>query len=59
MDGSLWTINGQPMDVSNAEIKGSPVVGAIAKVEGYFNSDGVFIVTRSSLMMLDRTVAVI
>lgn len=46
MDGDLWTINGLSADVSNAEIIGTPVIGAAVVMEGYFNSDGVFIVTK-------------
>ncbi len=46
MNGDLWTINGIAADVSNAEIIGTPVIGAAVIVEGYFNSDGVFIVTK-------------
>ena len=46
MNGNLWVINGLPMDVSSAEIKGSPSVGVIVKVEGYFNSNGMFIATK-------------
>ena len=42
----IWTINGVRADVSAAEIKGMPVIGASAKVEGYFASNGVFIVTK-------------
>ena len=46
MAGNLWMINGVSADVSNAEIKGSPAIGAAVKVEGYFNSNGMFIVTK-------------
>jgi len=45
-ENEIWTIDGQPADVSNAEIKGTPVIGAVAKVEGYFNADGMLIVTK-------------
>lgn len=45
-DGDFWTINGVASDVSNAEVVGTPAVGASVTVEGYFNPDGVFIVTR-------------
>ena len=34
------------MDISNAEIKGTATVGASVKVEGYYDENGVFIVTK-------------
>jgi hypothetical protein len=45
-DGDFWTINGIPSNVSGAEVEGTPVLGAAVTVEGYFNPDGVFIVTK-------------
>lgn len=42
----IWAINGIVTDVSNAEIIGTPAIGAAVSVDGYFNSNGVFIVTR-------------
>ncbi|MEO5887381.1 MAG: DUF5667 domain-containing protein, partial [Anaerolineales bacterium] len=42
----IWTVNGIVTDVSNAEIIGTPVIGAAVIVNGYFNSNGVFIVTK-------------
>lgn len=45
-DGDFWTINGIPSDVSTAEVEGEPAIGAAVTVEGYFNTDGVFIVTK-------------
>jgi hypothetical protein len=39
-------VNGIEMDVSTAEIKGTPSLGAPVKVEGYYDSNGVFIVTK-------------
>ena len=46
MDGDLWIINGVSADVSAAEIIGTPGLGAAVIVEGYYNSDGVFVVTK-------------
>lgn len=46
MEGNVWNVNGIPMDVSSAEIKGTPSVGASVKVEGYYDSNGVFIVKK-------------
>ena len=45
-NGEFWTINGESADVSNAEIIGTPSVGADVKVDGYFDSLGRFIVTK-------------
>ena len=45
-NGDFWMINGVPSDVSNAEVEGTPVVGAAVTVEGYFDPDGTFIVTK-------------
>lgn len=42
----VWTINGVVVDVANAEIKGTPVIGGTVKVEGYYNSDGIFVAIK-------------
>jgi len=46
MENDVWIVDGTSMDVSSAEIKGTPAVGGAVKVEGYTNSAGVFIVTK-------------
>lgn len=46
MEGNVWDVNGIPMDVSSAEIKGTPSIGASVKVEGYYDVNGVFIVKK-------------
>jgi len=47
IQNNLIVINGIVMDIQFAEaIKGTPFVGAIAKVEGYYDSSGMFIVTK-------------
>ena len=46
MEGNVWDVNGIPMDVSSAEIKGTPSVGASVKVDGYYDANGVFIVKK-------------
>jgi uncharacterized membrane protein YgcG len=46
MEGNVWHVNGIPMDVSSAEIKGTPSVGASVKVDGYYDANGVFIVKK-------------
>lgn len=45
-DKDVVTVNGIEMNVSTAEIKGIPSVGATVKVEGYYDSNGVFIVVK-------------
>jgi hypothetical protein len=52
-DADFWTINGMPSDISNAEVEGTPAVGAAVTVEGYFNADGIFIVTRIRFEEID------
>ena len=46
IENELVTVNGIEMDTSRAEIKGTPGVGTPVKVEGYYDSNGVFIVTK-------------
>lgn len=46
MDSNVWDVSGIPMDVSSAEIKGTPSVGATVKAEGYYDANGVFIATK-------------
>lgn len=46
IENELVTVNGIEMDTSGAEIKGTPGVGTPVKVEGYYDSNGVFIVTK-------------
>jgi hypothetical protein len=46
VSGNALVVNGQSMNISGAEIKGTPQVGASAKVEGYYDANGVFIVTK-------------
>jgi hypothetical protein len=43
--GSAWRINGQPVYVDGAQIKGKVRIGSIVKFEGYYGADGRFIVT--------------
>lgn len=46
MSGNVWTINGQQVNVEFAE-KASPVtVGVLVEFEGYYSTDGQFIVTK-------------
>lgn len=46
ISGSLVIVNGQPMNISAAEIKGTPRAGATVRVEGYYDASGLFIVTK-------------
>jgi len=43
---NLIVINGIVMDIRFAEIKGTLMMGALAEAEGYYDSSGVFIVTK-------------
>lgn len=46
ISGTVLVVNGQPMSLTGAEIKGTPRVGATVKVEGYLDDNGLFIVTK-------------
>jgi uncharacterized membrane protein YgcG len=46
IDGEIWEIDNISVNVGGATIEGTPVVGAQAKAEGYFGSDGVFVAIR-------------
>ncbi len=46
VDGSALIVNGQSMNISTAKIEGTPKVGATVKVEGYFDANGIFVVTK-------------
>ena len=46
ISGTLVVVNGQPMNISAAEIKGTPRTGATVRVEGYYDASGLFIVTK-------------
>jgi hypothetical protein len=46
ISGTFVIVNGQPMNISAAEIKGTPRTGATVKVEGYYDASGLFIVTK-------------
>jgi len=47
IQNNLIVINGIVMDIQFAEeIKGNPSVGITAKVEGYYDASGIFIVTK-------------
>jgi hypothetical protein len=49
VNGSILIINGLTMDIRNAEVKGTPTAGSSVKVEGYYDANGNFIVTKIEL----------
>lgn len=46
ISGNILVVDGQPMNIAGAEIRGTPMLGAAVKVEGYLDASGVFIVTK-------------
>jgi uncharacterized membrane protein YgcG len=46
LNGDTLVVNGQSMNISGAEIKGTPKAGGSVKVEGYFDANGTYIVTK-------------
>ena len=46
IENKFLIINGISMDISQAEISGVLKVGVSVKVEGYYDSNGVFIITK-------------
>jgi hypothetical protein len=46
VSGNILVINNQIMNISSAEVKGVPRAGVSAKVEGYYDANGLFIVTK-------------
>ncbi|MGZ6316918.1 MAG: DUF5667 domain-containing protein, partial [Anaerolineales bacterium] len=45
MQGNVWRINGQAVYMDTAKINGNIKPGSIVKLEGYYGSDGRFMVT--------------
>jgi hypothetical protein len=46
INGTIVVVDGQIMNTSTAEVKGTPRVGVSVKVEGYYDANGLFIVTK-------------
>jgi len=46
INGNILVVNGLILNISSAHVTGEPRVGSSAKVEGYYDDNGVFIVTR-------------
>ncbi|MEO8357755.1 MAG: DUF5666 domain-containing protein [Chloroflexota bacterium] len=53
INGNILIVNAQPMDIGTAEIKGTPKVGSSVKVEGYYDANGIFIVTKIEFISSD------
>jgi hypothetical protein len=45
MQGNAWKINGQTVSVEQAQIIGNVQVGSVVKFEGFYDSNGRFVVT--------------
>lgn len=45
-NGKLWVVNGQNVDVSHAEIVGTPAAGAVVTIEGFYDANGIFVATK-------------
>ncbi len=46
ISGDVWIIDGQMVNVSGAEIIGTPAPGATVTIEGYVDANGVFVATK-------------
>lgn len=46
INGTTWIVDGQMVNVSGAEIVGTPTPGAEVTIEGYVDANGVFIATK-------------
>jgi hypothetical protein len=46
MNGNIWTINGQRVNVELAENTGAVSIGVLVEFEGYYSSDGQVMVTK-------------
>lgn len=53
INGVIVIVDGQPMNIANAEIKGQPAAGRRVKVEGYYDSNGMFIVIKIEFLESD------
>lgn len=56
MQGNVWVINGQTVIAADqAQIQGTVGVGSWVKFEGYYDSNGQFIVTQVEVKTIDRS----
>ena len=46
ISGDIWIVDGQTVNVSGAEIVGTPAPGATVTIEGYVDANGVFVATN-------------
>ncbi len=46
INGNIWVVNGRPVNVGGVDIIGVPAPGADVIVEGYDDTNGIFIATR-------------
>jgi hypothetical protein len=49
IQGNVWVVDSQPVDVTDADIKGLPSVGVPATVKGDYDDHGVFVATTIEL----------
>jgi hypothetical protein len=52
----VWRIDNVRVDVGNAEIIGIPVLGALARAEGHFGADGVFVAAKIEIFNFESTI---
>ena len=48
ISGTIWVVNGQMVNVGGAEISGAPTPGDKVTIEGYVDTNGVFVATKVS-----------
>lgn len=53
INGNILVIDGQIVNISSAKVKGKLKVGVTVKVEGYYDANGVFIVTKIEVKSSD------
>lgn len=53
INGVIVVVDGQPMNIANAEIEGQPSAGGQVRVEGYYDANGMFIVTKIEFLQND------
>jgi hypothetical protein len=46
MSGNVWIINGKTVNVSGAQIDGTPAAGDTVTIEGYVDANGMFVATK-------------
>ena len=46
ISGNVWIVNDQTVNVSGAEMVGTPALGVTVTIEGYVDANGVFVATK-------------